>query len=229
MRMPLVLQVGLVVLCFSWSGMDVAAQSTDVTVAIVPRAVASPNDVAAALPDSLTQFPQGHMVVEVWAQTLAPEGLVQVSVDFSYPANSFTVTSVTHSSIFSLFTVDTLDTINGIVDDLSGSVPPAVPACSGQVGAAPQWARVAIIDMQAFADGPADLVVGPANNVVFVVANCGSITPPPVTFVSASITVGSTGAPIPTVSSWGLLVMTLLSLIAGSIQIRRKCTVGVVT
>lgn len=222
MKIPFVLSVNLVVVCISLGGVEVMAQSTDVTIALVTRVAVGPDDTVTVLPDQQTDFPLGDMVVEIWAQTLAPNGLSQVSVDFSFPQNAFTVTSVTHTSQFSLFAVDSIDNVNGIVDDLSGSVPPTIPACGGHVGTSPEWARVAIISMQAFENSSTDFVIGPTNNLVFVNANCGSIEPPVVTFLGASVTIGTGGVQVPTASSWGLLAMALLLLILGTARIRRN-------
>lgn len=227
MKISFALSVRLVVVCISLGGVEVLAQSTDVTIALVTRTSAGPDDVTVVLPDQQTDFPLGDMVVEVWAQTMAPVGLAQVSVDFSFPQGVFTVTSVTHTTQFSLFAVDTIDNVNGLVDDLSGSVPPTIPACGGHVGASPEWARVAIIDMQATEIGLTDFVIGPTNNIVFVNANCGSIDPPVVTFLGASVAIGLDGVQVPTASSWGLLAMALLLLIFGTARMRRIQTLRV--
>lgn len=221
LKKPSAFAVGLTALCMSFGGGDAAAQGTDVTIALVPRAVSSPDDIAAVLPEAETVLPVGGIVVEVWAQTLALDGLAQASVDFGFASGAFTVTSVTHTPVFSLFAVHTIDNTNGIVDDLSGAVPPALPACSAKVGAAPQWARLAIIGLEANTIGVSDFTVGPTNNLVFVNANCGLLDAPTVTFLGASVTVESSGPLVPSASSWGLLTLALLLLTVGTTRIRR--------
>jgi len=215
--------VGLMAVCLLFGGARAAAQTTDVTVALVPMAAASASDSAAALPAAQTTFPVGsNMVVEVWAQTQSPAGLSQVSIDLNYSPTAFTVLSVTHTATFSLFAGDTVNNAVGLVDDLSGSVPPAAPACGGQVGAAPQWARVAVIDLQANTLGTENLVAGPSNSAVLVNANCGLLSPPAVSFQNATVTIEAAGPLVPAVLTWGLLVMTILSLVIGSVRIRQS-------
>jgi len=222
MKIPVVLQVGVVMSSVWFGDVKAVAQSTDVTVAIVTRAAAGPDDVAAVLPDQQVVLPLGDVVVELWAQTLDPKGLTQVSADLGFPQSAFTVTSVTHTPQFLLFVMDTIDNANGVVDDLSGAVSPAFPACSGHVGTSPERVRVAIIRMQATEAGLRTFTVGPTNNPVYVNANCGSLDPPAVTFLGASVTIGSSGGPVPASSSWGLVVLGLLLLIFGTACIPRS-------
>jgi len=228
MKTSLLLPIGLVVLCMSLGSGVVAAQGTDVTVAIIPLAVTGPDDFANTLPVAQTDFPFGDMVVEVWAQTMAPAGLAQVSIDFGFPPSAFTVTSLTRTPTFSTFPNGTIDNVIGVIDDLSGSVLPVVPACGGQVGATPQWARVAVINMQAIAGGSRDLLVGPTNTLVFVNGNCGSLSAPVVTFIGATVTINSAPLPIPTLSSWGMLVITLLMFAVGTLVFSRRATSAII-
>jgi len=102
---------------------------------------------------------------------------------------------------------------------LSGS---HLSPCVDQVGFAPTWARVAVIDMQAIASG--SLVVASADTGMLAlgtaICGVGDLTPSDVSYGSATLLI--TGDAIPATSEWGVALMGLLLLIAGTLAITRQ-------
>jgi hypothetical protein len=152
-----------------------AAASAQVDIEIVALAAPSGTDEVTALPASLTTVDVANtFVLEVWAQTTDPSGFSSVGLDLSFDPSVVNGTALTHSALFSLFTNGTIDNVGGVIDDLSGSHPPVSPPCSDAVGLAPNWARVAVIDMVALAEGPAAIQIGDNNSLIFPTAICGA-------------------------------------------------------
>ncbi|MCH8852622.1 MAG: hypothetical protein IID41_08185 [Planctomycetes bacterium] len=117
------------------------------TIELVTLAAASPDDQVSILPTSQSVFAPGTtFFVEVWAQTTDSNGLSSVSIDSTYNTNFVSAVGITHTSLFSELQHGIIDDASGIVDDLSGS---HLAACSDQVAVAPNWGRVAIIEMAA--------------------------------------------------------------------------------
>lgn len=223
LRHVLLIAVGAASVCCGGPAFARAPTGTDVTVALVALGEPSASDRANQLPVSQMQFDTGSTVfVEVWAQTLAPNGFAQVSLDITFEANALSVPSpVIHTALFPLFTSGS-NASAGLIDNVSGSVNPVIPACSGAVGAAPDFARLAVVPLRVNVPGQHTIVAGPADSVVFVIANCGSLVPPAVAFQNATITAGSTGPPIPAVSAWGCGAMIALLLSAGGVVLRKR-------
>jgi Cohesin domain len=143
-------------------------------------------DVSATMPVSeATAFAAGQtFVVEVWAQTVGnPTGVAAVSLDINYnPAEvlvtnsfAFPLGNLGVPGVFVTFSFNatgnvSVDNIAGKVDDLSGGH----NSCSTQIiGDGPtNWARLAVIEMQAVVAGsPAILATG-TGNPVFGFAPC---------------------------------------------------------
>lgn len=210
----------------------VGVASADVTIELVPLSAPGPvgQDQAAALPVPETAIPVGGTTfVEIWAQTTDANGLAQVTTDLSFDPSLLSGVNVTHTALFSVFPcgaagdpfpcVGGIDNVAGVIDNISGSHLSGM--CADQVGVAPNWARVAIVEMAGTAEGFALLQSSDANDPTFVVSNCGSLIPPAVQFGSTIITIGQ---PVPTVSTWGMIVMTLLLLTGGTLVFRNAET-----
>ena len=94
--------------------------------------------------------------------------------------------------------------------------------CVDQVGVAPTWARVAVIEMQAVGSG--SLVVESADTGLpalgTAICGVGDLSPAQVAYGIATLTV--TAPPIPTVSQWGLMALALMLLGAGTVAITRR-------
>jgi hypothetical protein len=191
-----------------------------VDVALVPRLAAGAVDQASTLPAAETAvMPGSTFVVEIWAQTIDPNGLSSISLDVVFSPN-VSVTGVTHTTVFSALSNAVIDNPGGTIDDLSGS---HLAPCTDQIGIDPQWARVAILDLSADAAGVAVVQSSSANSMVYGTAVCGvgDINPASITFGQASLLVGDLA--VPTVSEWGFMVMWLLSLTAATmVWTRRK-------
>jgi hypothetical protein len=159
------------------------------------------------------------LFLEVWVQTTDPNGLSSASVDLSFNASLVTGVAITHSSIFSELTHGTIDNASGQVDDLSGS---HLGPCSDAVAVAPDWARIAVVEFTADADGVLLIEAAETGSEVYGTAICGvgDIDPGSIIYDSVTVTVGD--AAIPVVSTWGLVAMTLLVLIAGTLLLGPK-------
>ncbi len=202
---------------------QVEASPTGFTAALELVALDSPGatDTSIALPDSISAVsPGATFFLELWAQTSDLNGFAQVSADLAFDPAAMSVTSLTFSALFDLFPNGVIDNVSGLIDDLSGSHTPAIPPCSDQVGVSPNWARVAIIEMQA-ANAPmaANVQLAPANDGTHFVGTCGSAVEPAVAFGSLVLGVG-TG--IPTVSQWGLIVLSLMLVTTATLVLESK-------
>ncbi|MFQ5462536.1 MAG: hypothetical protein ACE5E5_07910 [Phycisphaerae bacterium] len=190
------------------------AGGSSVAVALVPRSAAGPVDQTAALPQPETAWAPGSaLVIEVWAQTVDPNGLSSVSIDVAFGTN-LSVTGVTPTALFSELTHALVDNAVGLIDDLSGS---HLSPCTDQIGIAPQWARVAIVDLSANVAGVATVQALPADSMVYGTAVCGvgDVNPASITFGQATLLIGDVA--IPALSDWGLVVMIGLLLVAATL------------
>ncbi len=178
----------------------VAAVSTDanavvrVTIQPVTRQTAGPSDTAATLPTAQTQFVPGEtFVVELWAQTTQTSGLSSVTVDLSFLNTVVTAQSITHAALFNAsgLSTGTINNPGGLIDDLGGSHAAASPPCSDQVGLT-NWARVAIVDMQALANGASVIQSADTASLILGTAICnefGNVVPADIDFGQVAVTV----------------------------------------
>ena len=191
-----------------------------VDINLVVLSAPSGSDTIASLPASQsTAAPGSAFFVEVWAQTTHPNGFTSVSLDMAFDSTLATGVSVTHTELFSELQNGTIDDPGGLVDDLSGS---HLGSCTDEVGVSPNWARVAFIEMSALGEGTLLLESGPTGSPAFGTAICavGDVDPAEVVFGATilHVMVGD----VPAVSEWGMLVMTLLVLTAGTLVFVRR-------
>jgi len=146
------------------------------------------------------------LVVRLWAVVPGTSGPLDVL-------------SVTHTPVFGALTHAEIDNVNGVVDDLSGS---HLGPCTDAVGVAPNWGRVAVIQVSAAAMGAAVIQSGPTNSPVYGTAICGvgDIDPAQVSFGKKDIIVS--GIAIPTVSEWGVIVLAFSLVIAAAVILSKR-------
>lgn len=174
-----------------------------------------PGDTTTELAVPLDQVDLGEsFVVEVWATSLDSQGLSSVSTTLRFDPTVAVVTAVVHTMLFSELTRGDVDNAVGLVTGLSGS---HLSSCDDQVGVAPTWARVALVEMLAV--GPGLLVVESAETGLpalgTAICGVGDLPPSQVAYGSATLTVNA--PPIPTVSQWGLMALALMLLAAGTV------------
>jgi hypothetical protein len=177
------------------------------------------SDTAATVPASQSSFSLGSSIfLEVWGQTTNPNGLSSASLDLVFNSSLATAVSVTHSSVFSTLTHSSFNNPSGVIDDLSGS---HLGPCTDAIAVAPSWARVAVVEFTADADGLLTIQALAAGSPVYGTAICGlgDVDPANISFDSVAVILGD--AAIPAASTWGLVVMSLFILVAGSIALRR--------
>lgn len=195
---------------------------TLVTIELVALAEAGLADEVTALPTSQESYPTGSSVfLEVWAQTTDPNGLTSVSLDLQFgPALSADV--IAHSSLFTELRNGSVDNPGGSIDDLSGS---HLGPCEDEVGVAPKWARLAVIEMAASGAGSVVIQSSDSGSATFGTAICGvgDVDPLNVAFGAVHVTIG--GTQIPTSSAWSLLLLAGLLLVAGVAVSRRRVVV----
>ena len=124
--------------------------SVDVDYELVVLATPSGSDTTTALPTSLGTIQLGQTYyLEVWVSDVGDvnTGLTSAYVDLIFPAEAASVTNVSHGGIFTAFPSGAVGA--GVIDELGGSALP------GGDGVAPQWARVAVVQMHADAAPPA--------------------------------------------------------------------------
>lgn len=188
------------------------------TVALVPLTAAGPDDRLSALPTAEHYAALGGtFIVEVWAQTADPAGLSSVSTDIAFDT-TVSVNSVTHTALFSELGHDIIDNPAGRIDDLSGS---HLGPCTDLVGVAPEWARVAIIEMAADSPGLVTIASSDPGSLIYGTAVCGvgDLDPATISYGSDFVAVGQ--VPVPAVTTWGLAAMTLLVAVAATLAFRR--------
>ena len=187
---------------------------------LAPLRAAGPGDTTTVLPVPLAEVEVGEsFVVEVWARTDDSQGLSSVSTTISFDPTIAVVTGVTHTALFSELLNDDVDNAVGLVVGLSGS---HLSTCVDPVGVAPTWARVALIEMQAVGSGSLAVESADTGLPALGTAICGvgDLSPAQVAYGTATLTV--TAPPIPTVSQWGLMALTLMLLGAGTVAITRR-------
>jgi len=148
------------------------ASGQTVDVELVCLASPSAADTSASVPTTVAELlNDASFVVEVWAQTTDSAGLSSASLDLSYDATLANGTLLTHSATFNVLTHGTIDNGTGTVDDLSGS---HLGSCADAVGVAPNWARVAILDVTALASGSLIMQSSAAGSNIYGTAICGT-------------------------------------------------------
>ncbi len=178
------------------------------------------DDVVSALSDSQDIFAPGSTIfVEVWAQTSQSNGFSSVSADVIFDPGLARVESVTHTALFSELRNGVIDNVIGLVDNLSGS---HLGTCGDQVGVAPNWSRVAIIQLTANAAGTLVLQASGTGSAVFGTALCGLGDLDPATITFGASTVQIFDQNVPTVSAWGLIALTLLIVVTGTLVLSSR-------
>lgn len=213
-------QLAVVVCMAVCSSAATRASGAVATIELVTLAAAGPDDSVAILPTSEGALEPGStFFVEVWAQTTNSNGLSSVSIDITYSTSLASAVSITHTSLFFELQHGVIDDANGLVDDLSGS---HLGACSDQVAVAPNWGRVAIIEMTADAEGFLTIRSSETSSIVYGTAICsvGDVDPANITYGAANVTIGDPS--IPAVCAWGLIVMSLLVLTVGTLAFTRR-------
>ncbi len=165
-----------------------------VTIRPITLQSAGPSDTAATLPTAQTQYLPGEtFVVELWAQTTETNGLSSVTVDMSFVNTVVTAQSITHTALFNAagLSTGTINNPGGLVDNLGGSHVAASPPCSAQVGLT-NWARVAVVDMQALANGTSIIQSADTASLILGTAICnefGNVVPADIDFGQVTVTV----------------------------------------
>lgn len=121
-----------------------ATRTADIDFKLVAVAAPSATDLTTTLPASLNSVQVGQTYyVEVWVSDVGDinTGLTSAYIDVSYPNASASVTQISHTSLFNVFPSG--QDVGGLIDELGGSNLP------GGIGIAPQWARVAVIQVHA--------------------------------------------------------------------------------
>jgi len=189
-------------------------------VELVPLQVAGASDTATSLPVALSQLNTGQsFVVEVWVRTSDAQGLSSVSTTILFDSVVAVVSGVIHTTLFSELPSGVVDNMLGSVVGLSGS---HLSNCADQVGVAPTWARVAILNMMTVGSGSLLVQSGDTGMPALGTAICGvgDLLPAQVSYGSAPLTVISVS--IPTVSQWGMVVFALIMLSVGTVTFRRR-------
>jgi hypothetical protein len=199
--------------------MAAAANGAVVDFRLTALTAPSESDTTATVPASQPTFALGSSIfLEVWVQTAISNGVSSASSDLSFNSSLTTAAGVTYSSIFSTLTHSSINNPSGVVDDLSGS---HLGPCTDAIGVAPNWARVAVVEFTADANGPLTIQAVATGSPVYGTAICGlgDVDPANISFDSVTVTLGD--AAIPAASTWGLAAMSLLILVAGTIALRR--------
>lgn len=140
-------------------------------------------DTAATMPTSDTTTFNANDVfnLEVWAQTINnATGLAAVSLDINFDPAELQVTNnaafpfnppgLFHTFTFNVATNGSVDNVGGKVDDLSGGY---LQCGSSPVGNGPtNWARIAVVEMQAVVAGSPTITPTGTGNPVFGLAPC---------------------------------------------------------
>ncbi|MCI0493045.1 MAG: hypothetical protein L0Z07_08925 [Planctomycetes bacterium] len=182
--------------------------------------VPSVSDTAAIVPASQPNFAIGSSIfLEVWVQTTSTNGISSASLDVHFNASVATAIGVTHSSIFNTLINSAINNPSGIINDLSGS---HLGPCTDGVAVIPNWARVAIIEFSADADGVLSIQATVTGSPTYGTALCGLGDVDPLNIGFNSMAVGVGDAVIPAASTWGLITLSLLVLSAGTIALLRN-------
>jgi len=180
----------LVAVSPTFVGLTLNIQAPQADVRLVALPVASTSGLSTTLPLSQSGFPLGvPFVLELWTQTDSLNGLAQVSADIAFDSTIISAGTITHSALFNLFTSGSINNFTGIIDNLSGAHPPVIPSCSDSVGTTPNWVRMATVSMSADAIGTSTVTSADANDLIFVMAVCGSEVAPVTTFGGVAVDV----------------------------------------
>lgn len=196
------------------------AHGAPAEIRLIVVASPSPSDVTATLPPTLSYVHESTpFYCEVWAQTTNASGLSSVSLDLLFDPVLVSGVSIIHSTLFGGLTNGSIDNTSGVIDDLSGS---HVGPCTDAVAVAPNWARVAIIDMSAIGYGTTSLQAAATGSPAFGTAICGvgDISPAQIQYSAAALGIGE--PLVPTVSQWGLVILALCLLLAGTVVLRGR-------
>jgi len=190
------------------------------SIELVPVSAAGPSDTTTTLPAPLVEVASGQsFVVEVWARTDDSRGLSSVSTTILFDPAAAVVSGVIHTALFSQLPRGNVDKVLGVVTGLSGS---HLSSCVDQVGVTPTWARVAILEMQAAGGGTLPVASSDTGLLALGTAVCGlgDLLPTQVAYGGATLTV--TVSTVPTVSLWGVVLLALLMLSAGTVAVARR-------
>ncbi len=166
------------------------------------------------LPEDVANVPVGNsFYVEFWATDSGGTntGITSAYADLDYPESCVSAGTIGHTDLFSLFPDGTDD--GSVIDELGGS------QLDSGIGVAPEWARVAYVEFTC--DEPCgsvdfQLTAATSESSAF---NRGLIPTSDILYGSCSVFCGEP-PPIPAVSEWGLVILTLLGLSAGTILFR---------
>lgn len=215
--------IGTIVVLFGCvytvAAVPVARAGAPATIELVSLPSPSAGDTSPTLPASQEAFDLGTtFFVEVWVQTGNTNGLSSVSVDVDFDASLVSGAGITYTALFQELHNGVIDNGVGVVDDLSAS---HLGPCSDQVGVAPNWARAAIVEMTADAEGALSITAGSTGAAAFGTAICsvGDVNPATITYGTANVTVS--GVPVPTLTAWGAIALCLVILTAGSVVFSR--------
>jgi hypothetical protein len=130
---------------------SIAASESPADIDFVMVVLDSPwsSDTTTTLPTSVKRLIAGQTYyLEVWVSDIGyiNTGLTSAYVDMIFPSGVVTVTNVSYGSIFTLFNEEVI--LSGEIDELGGSSLP------GGDGIEPEWARVAVVQIQADATLP---------------------------------------------------------------------------
>ncbi|MEK6677659.1 MAG: hypothetical protein AABZ47_18650, partial [Planctomycetota bacterium] len=143
-------------------------------VTVRPVAAISPTatDIVSTLPTGLTRVAPGdRFFIEIWATTSRPNGFASVYVDAAFDPTGVQVLDVIHTDLFDLFPRGVVDADAGLVNDLGGSH--LGIQCGDHVGVAPEWARVAVLEMRALIVGDVRLQSATSGSAILGIAICG--------------------------------------------------------
>lgn len=214
---PAISALAIFVSSLGWSTALLAAP---VDFRLTARSAPSGFDTSMTVPASQSNFPlESSIFLEIWIQTTDPGGLSSASLDLSFDPTLVTGLGITPTAVFSELLNGTLDNGVGLIDDLSGS---HLGPCTDAVAVSPNWARLAVVEFSANNDGMVLFGGAPTGSVVYGTAICGAgdIDPATITFDSLAVAVGNAG--IPAASTWGLIVLSVLIMTAGTLAIGRR-------
>lgn len=167
---------------------------------INPEAVAPIHVAAQIAPgdeDEVTVLPLGEseflvgdpIFLEVWAQTSDPRGFASIYVDVQFDSSLVTGVTITPTELFDLFPRGSIDNESGLIREVGGSHL-GTRGCEDQVGFAPKWARVVIIEMRAESAGAATIASADTESP-FGISVCGSFDPPLVDYRRARLEINA--------------------------------------
>ncbi|MFQ5463811.1 MAG: hypothetical protein ACE5E5_14435, partial [Phycisphaerae bacterium] len=134
-------------------------------------------DQAATLPVVQAEYTPGDtFFLELWAQTTQTTGFSSVTADITFNPAVAIAQNITHTALFNVSALNTgtIDNVAGVIGNLGGSHPAASPPCSDQVGLAPNWVRVAVVQMQATANGASTMQSADPASLLFGTAICNT-------------------------------------------------------